>query len=262
MPTSRFFMRSNGPVPLHRPPALELTASTGHVERDLVLRLDDLRAMPQRTITAFLECAGNGRTRFDPVPEGTPWVNDAAGNAVWERCPACATSSPWPASATARSTWSLKAAIFRRCGAACRFAVACDPDTLVVLEMNGEPLPLAHGGPARLLVPGWAGIASTKWLVGLEVLDHAFAGFWNSDNYVYWSDDGTPLRPVTEMPVKSIIAVPRGGACSLPGQSRSRGTPGRGRAPIDRVEISVDGGGSWERAGLKGADAARGSAST
>ncbi len=50
--------------------------------------------------------------------------------------------------------------------------------------MNGEPLPVAHGGPVRLLVPGWAGIASTKWLAGLEVLDRAFAGFWNADTYV------------------------------------------------------------------------------
>jgi DMSO/TMAO reductase YedYZ molybdopterin-dependent catalytic subunit len=59
--------------------------------------------------------------------------------------------------------------------------------------MNGEPLPVAHGGPVRLLVPGWAGIASTKWLVGLEVLDHAFAGFWNADNYVVWTAAGEPV---------------------------------------------------------------------
>ena len=92
-------------------------------------------------------------------------------------------------------------------------AVARDPETLLVLRMNGEPLPVAHGGPVRLLVPGWAGIASTKWLVGLHILDHAFAGFWNSDNYVFWGVDGTPQRPIREMAVKS-------------GDQRS--TPGRG----------------------------------
>src|SRR5215217_9419313 len=78
VPTERFFMRSNGPVPIVDPETWSMSV-TGRVDRPLHLRLDDLQTMPRRTLTAFLECAGNGRTRFVPVPDGTPWSNDAAG---------------------------------------------------------------------------------------------------------------------------------------------------------------------------------------
>jgi hypothetical protein len=86
VPTERFFLRSNGPVPILDPATWHLSV-TGHVARPLALRLADLAAMPQRRLVAFLECAGNGRTRFEPLPPGTPWGNDAAGNAVWEGVP-------------------------------------------------------------------------------------------------------------------------------------------------------------------------------
>jgi DMSO/TMAO reductase YedYZ molybdopterin-dependent catalytic subunit len=250
VPTERFFLRSNGPVPRIDPRRWELRLS-GHVDRDLVLRLDDLRAMPWRTITAFLECAGNGRTRFDPVPGGTPWVNDAVGNAVWGGVPlrhllALASVGEGAVDVVSQGGDFLE---MRR---GLPLAAASDPDTLVVLEMNGNLLTAAHGGPARLLVPGWAGIASTKWLVGLEVIDHAFVGFWNSDNYVYWSEDGTPLRPVTEMPVKSIISSPADGAMLATGPVTVAGYAWSGHGAIDRVEVSVDGGGCWEPARLVG----------
>ena len=86
VPSERFFLRSNGPVPILDPTTWRLSIC-GHVDRPLTLRLADLAAMPQRRLVAFLECAGNGRTRFAPLPPGTPWVNDAAGNAVWEGVP-------------------------------------------------------------------------------------------------------------------------------------------------------------------------------
>ncbi|HLL50299.1 MAG TPA: molybdopterin-dependent oxidoreductase, partial [Thermomicrobiales bacterium] len=79
VPNDQFFVRSNGPVPTIDPSAWRLRIR-GLVERELELSLDELRALPQRALTAFIECAGNGRTRFDPIPEGTPWKNDAAGN--------------------------------------------------------------------------------------------------------------------------------------------------------------------------------------
>jgi DMSO/TMAO reductase YedYZ molybdopterin-dependent catalytic subunit len=130
-------------------------------------------------------------------------------------------------------------------------AVARDPDTLLVLRMNGEPLSVAHGGPVRLLAPGWAGIASTKWLVGLEVLDRAFDGFWNTDNYVYWAEDGTALRPVTEMPVKSLISAPQAEARLSPGPTTISGYAWSGHGAIAQVEISTDGGASWANAALE-----------
>ena len=86
VPTARFFMRSNGPVPIIDPENWSMTV-TGCVDHPLHLRLDDLQTMPRRTLTVVLECAGNGRTRFVPIPDGTPWGNDAAGNAIWEGVP-------------------------------------------------------------------------------------------------------------------------------------------------------------------------------
>jgi hypothetical protein len=116
--------------------------------------------------------------------------------------------------------------------------------------MNGEPLPVAHGGPVRLLVPGWAGIASTKWLVGIEAIDRAFDGFWNTDNYVIWDERGDPLRPVAEMPPKSVIASPGDGQTIPPGPARIYGWAWSGLAPIQSVEVSTNAGHSWQVAGL------------
>ncbi len=249
VPTERFFLRCNNSIPTIDPNRWTLTVS-GHVARPLRLRLRDLQAMPQRTVTAFLECAGNGRTRFDPVPGGTPWRDDAAGNAVWEGVPLAAALR---LAGVADGAVDLVAEggddpPMRR---GLPLAVARDPDTLLVLRMNGAPLPVAHGGPVRLLVPGWAGIASTKWLVGLHVLARAFAGPWNVDNYVYWDEDGTPLRPVAEMPVKSLIAAPRQHETLSAGRVTIAGYAWSGYGAVARVDVSVDGGTTWRPATLE-----------
>jgi sulfane dehydrogenase subunit SoxC len=116
--------------------------------------------------------------------------------------------------------------------------------------MNGEPLPVGHGGPVRLLVPGWAGIASTKWLAGIEMVDRAFDGFWNTDNYVIWDERGDPLRPVAEMPPKSVIVTPAAGATISPGPARVAGWAWSGFGPIQAVEVSTDAGRCWQAANL------------
>jgi DMSO/TMAO reductase YedYZ molybdopterin-dependent catalytic subunit len=251
VPTERFFMRSNGPVPIIDPETWSLTVS-GCVERSLQLRLDDLQKMPQRTLTAFLECAGNGRTRFAPVPEGTPWSNDAAGNAIWEGVPLGLVLDLAGIYDQAVDV-VCQGGDFPEMRRGLPAAVARDPDTLLVLGMNNEPLSVAHGGPVRLLVPGWAGIASTKWLVGLHVLDSAFAGFWNSDNYVFWGVDGTPQRPIREMAVKSVISAPLQGAVIEPGSTMIAGYAWSGQGAVEQVEVSADGGASWQQADLEGA---------
>jgi DMSO/TMAO reductase YedYZ molybdopterin-dependent catalytic subunit len=131
--------------------------------------------------------------------------------------------------------------------------VALDADTMVVWKMNGADLPVAHGGPVRLLVPGWAGIASTKWLQGIEVLDRAFDGFWNADNYVFWTEAGEPLRPVSQVPVKSIIATPGDGYTVRSGAQLVTGYAWSGYGAIRKVEVSTDGGTIWTEATVDGA---------
>jgi DMSO/TMAO reductase YedYZ molybdopterin-dependent catalytic subunit len=249
VPTERFFMRSNGPVPVIDPQKWTLTVG-GHIERPLTLSLADLQSMPQRTLTAFLECAGNGRTRFNPVPEGTPWRNDACGTAVWEGV----LLADVLAQAGVRSgavDLVAQGGDFPEMQRGLPLSVARDPDTLLVLRMNGEPLTVAHGAPVRLLTPGWAGISSTKWLVELTVLDRAFAGFWNADNYVYWAEDGTALRPVEEMGVKSVIASPQAGERQTAGEATVAGYAWSGYGEIATVEVSADGGETWQAANLE-----------
>jgi DMSO/TMAO reductase YedYZ molybdopterin-dependent catalytic subunit len=239
----RFFVRSNGPVPVLDPTTWRLSLS-GAVERPLSLSLTDLQQLPPTSLEAFLECAGNGRTRFDPVPPGTPWRNDAIGNALWEGVSLAAVLE---LAGVRPETVDIvcQGADFPGMRRGLPLAIAQSPDVLVVWTMNGEPLPLAHGGPVRLLVPGWAGIASTKWLVGLEAVDHAFDGFWNTDNYVFWDDRGDPVRPIAEMPPKSTIVTPSDRDTVAEGRIIIAGWAWSGYGRIERVEISTDGGSTW-----------------
>jgi sulfane dehydrogenase subunit SoxC len=248
IPNDRFFVRSNGPVPVVDPKTWRLEV-TGTVERPCSLSLDDLQRLGSSWIEAFLECAGNGRTRFEPVPPGTPWRNDAVGNALWDGVPL---GQVLDLAGVRPGTVDVvtQGADFPEMRRGLPLAVARDPDVLVVWAMNGEPLPVAHGGPVRLLVPGWAGIASTKWLAGITAIDRAFDGFWNTDNYVIWDERGDPLRPVAEMPPKSVIVAPTDGKTLSAGSVRIAGWAWSGFAPIQTVEVSTDAGRCWQVADL------------
>jgi sulfane dehydrogenase subunit SoxC len=248
VPNDRFFVRSNGPVPVLDPKTWSLDLS-GTVERPLSLSLDELRRLGSSQVEAFLECAGNGRTRFEPLPPGTPWRNDAIGNAVWEGVP-LARVLDLVGVKPGTVDVVTQGADFPEMRRGLPLAVARDPEVMLVWGMNGEPLPVVHGGPVRLLVPGWAGIASTKWLAGIEMVDRAFDGFWNTDNYVIWDERGDPLRPVAEMPPKSVIVTPAAGATISPGPVRVAGWAWSGFGPIQAVEVSTDAGRCWQAANL------------
>jgi len=248
VPNERFFVRSNASTPLIDPRCWRLRVS-GLVAREVTLALADLRRMPVRRVTAFLECAGNSRSRFMPTAEGTPWANDAVGNAVWEGTPLAgvlALSGVAPGAVEVVATGGDEPAMRR----ALPLAIAQDPETLLVWGMNGAELPVPHGGPVRLFVPGWAGIASTKWLAGLEVLDRAFDGPYNTVSYVIRDAAGRGLRPVREMPVKSLISQPVDGSRLTAGARLISGYAWSGEGAVTRVDVSVDGGVSWAEAAL------------
>jgi DMSO/TMAO reductase YedYZ molybdopterin-dependent catalytic subunit len=249
VPNDRFFMRSNGPVPIVDAGSWRLEV-TGNVERPLSLSLEELQRFGSHQLEAFLECAGNSRTRFDPVPPGTPWRNDAIGNADWEGIPLSRVLDAAGVRAGAVDIVT-QGADFPEMRRGLPLPVALGPDTLLVWGMNGQALPLAHGGPVRLLVPGWAGIASTKWLTGLEVINEPFAGFWNTDNYVFWDEAGVPLRPIAEMPPKSIIVSPADGSSLADEEITITGWAWSGYGAIERVELSFDHGGTWQDARLQ-----------
>lgn len=245
-PTETFFVRSNGPVPEVDPDAWRLEVG-GLVDSPLSLSLAELHGFPAVTMTAFLECAGNSRTTFEPKAEGTPWHNDAISNATWTGTPLAGilAQAGVKSEAVEIVCQGLDFAEMRR---GLPIANALDPSTLLVWEMNGAPLTVPHGAPVRLLVPGWGGIASTKWLASLMLVDRPFTGFYNANNYVMTSATGEKLAPVREMPPKSIIVEPASGASLPAGKQRVRGFAWSGLGDVARVEVSVDGGDWFEAA--------------
>lgn len=246
VPNDHHFKRSNGPTPIIDPATWRL-AVHGRVERPIELDLAALQALPRRTITAFLECAGNGRTRFDPPADGTPWVNDAAGNARWTGVSLREVLSLARPAADAIDVVAQGADLpdMRR---SLPLATAMDPDVLLAWEMNGEPLPLEHGAPVRLFVPRWAGIASTKWVTSIEVTDRPWTGAYQGDLYMFFDEDNVPLFPIREMPVKSLITTPAEGAALQPGRQVIRGYAWSGFGQVTGVDVSTDGGQNWSPA--------------
>ncbi len=242
-----FFIRTHGPsAQLDDLSKYSLTVA-GHVDSPLTLTLDDLKAMPQRTYQAFLECSGNGRGFFLPAVKGGQWRNDAIGNAEWTGVPLHEVLVKAGVKDGAVDVVS-QGGDFPEMQRGLPIDVAMGADTILALQMNGEDLPAPHGGPVRLFVPGWGGIASTKWLIGLTVLDQPFQGDFNVKNYIVIDELGTTLRPVRQMPVSSAIWTPAIGATLKAGQVPVTGYAWSGLGGIAKVEVSTDNGLSWNEA--------------
>ena len=249
-PNELFFIRSNGPISVTIDPADWRLTVSGLVERALTISLADLQAMPNQTITAFLECSGNSRAHFPVTPaavEGTNWGDGAIGNAEWT---GTSLRNVLEQAGVRRGAVDVvsQGADFDGMQRGLPIATALDPNVMLVWQMNGEDLPAPNGGPVRMIVPGWGAIASTKWLVGLELIDHPFTGFWNTENYVLLNAEGAPIGPVQQMPVKSIIARPIPGSKLSVGVQTLDGFAWSGHGGIARVDVSTDGGTSWSEA--------------
>jgi DMSO/TMAO reductase YedYZ molybdopterin-dependent catalytic subunit len=134
---------------------------------------------------------------------------------------------------------------------------ALSPDTLLAYEMNGEPMPVSHGFPLRLIVPGWAGDSWTKWVVRIEALDREYDGFFMKTAYRHPARPVAPgtavdpavMQPVTSLRVKSVIAAPLDGSRLQRGPVKITGAAwtGDGR-PVTAVEVSTDAGRTWRAA--------------
>jgi DMSO/TMAO reductase YedYZ molybdopterin-dependent catalytic subunit len=249
-PNDLFFIRSNGPVSIDIPVEEWRLAVTGLVDEELELTFDDLQGMEARTITAFVECSGNSRSRFDDDPQqvdGTQWTNGAIGNAEWTGVSLAQVLDMAGVQEGAVDVVS-QGGDFPEMQRGLPLNVATHPDVMLVWEMNGEALPAPNGGPVRLLVPTWSGIASTKWVVGIDVIDHPFAGPFNSESYVFVDEDGLVLAPVREVTPKSIIASPAPDATVEAGAQQVSGFAWSGYAAIDTVEVSTDDGETWNAA--------------
>jgi sulfite oxidase len=241
-----FFVRSH-----HLPPAESATPWTltigGDVTSPLTLSLDELRRMRAVRVAATLECAGNGRGRFAlPNTSGVQWDLGAVSNATWTGVPLSALLERAGVQASALHFWT-EAADRSPMPAAPKFLRSIPRDTalgeaLVAYEMNGQPLPYLHGGPLRLVVPRWYGMAWTKWLT------HVHARATESDNHFmvrgYRWADGTP---VNLMRVKSVITSPRDGEQVRGGPRRVTGVAWTGAGTVSKIEVSSDDGKTWQQ---------------
>src|SRR5947199_47817 len=181
-PESSFFVRSH----FRRPdvPRKQVLEVVGAVQQALRLDIADLQAMGTRTLTATLECAGNGRTGLQPMPAGEPWGLGAVGTARWTGVPLRAVLESARLRPHVVEILAIGADRRRPPDVADEIpfarslplAKATDPDPLLALQMNGRPIPPEHGAPIRLIVPGWYGMARGKWLERIEARAEAFPG--------------------------------------------------------------------------------------
>jgi DMSO/TMAO reductase YedYZ molybdopterin-dependent catalytic subunit len=260
MPNASFYVRNHFQIPKLDPADWRLNVS-GLVERPLSLSLRDLTNMPSQTRVVTLECAGNGRSQLEPRVKGEQWNFGAVSTAEWTGVPLAevldrAGEKPGALEVLFRGIDSglvdgLKDSIqFER---SLRIDDARGADVLLAYAMNGEPLPVQHGYPLRVIVPGWYAVASVKWLAGIEVIGEAFHGHYQTDTYYFeWQRDGQLVRePVTLQRVRSLITEPEVNAEIARGELAIRGVAWSGSAPIARVDVSVNGG-PWQEARLVG----------
>ena len=260
MPNARFYVRNHFDTPRLDPLSWRLEVK-GLVERPLRLSLRDLHSMRSETLVATLECAGNGRSAFDPPTEGEQWQLGAVSTAEWTGVPLAEILD------RAGLTPAAMEIVFRgadqgstgetadpiRFERSLLVSDASESSSLLAYAMNGEPLPLEHGYPLRLIVPGWYAVASVKWLTEIEATGSPFTGFFQTERYVYETErSGAVTRePVRLQQVRAVITQPSAGQQVTAGDLIVRGVAWSGAAPIDKVEVSI-GSGPWQMARLVG----------
>jgi len=233
----------------------------GLVARPASLSLGELRRMPTKSVRVTLECAGNGRGQVSPRYPSVPWLEEGVSTADWTGVPLAAVLRAAGLKDSAREI------VFRGAdrgidrGIEHDFARSLAPeeamreDVLLAWGMNGHALPPQHGAPLRLVVPGWYGMASVKWLARIEAIDHAFDGVQQALSYRFRAAAGEAGVPCTRMRVNSLMVPP-----GIPdfytrhrvvarGRIEIFGRAWSGTAPVRRVELGVDG--AWSEADLE-----------
>jgi sulfane dehydrogenase subunit SoxC len=234
----------------------------GNVARLLTLTLEDIRRRPQRTLAVTLECAGNGRALLSPRPASQPWLQEAVGTAEWTGTPLAALLDDAGLDSQAlevvftgldRGVQGDVEHLYER---SLQLADAMREEVLLAYEINRQPLPPQHGFPLRVVVPGWYGMTHVKWLQAITVVDEPFRGWQQDVAYHVRASEEEQGEPVRRILPRALMIPPgfpefltrtrivASGAQTLAGRAWS------GHAPVERVEVSTDGGGTWESAVL------------
>jgi len=251
-PTGLHYLLVHWDIPAIDPDRWRLRIG-GLVGNPLALEMAEIRARPRRSLAVTLECAGNGRARLWPRPVSQPWLDEAIGTAEWTGTPLRLLLEEAGIESGATEVvftgvdrgiqGGEEQAYARSLG----LADALRPEVLLAYEMNGEPLQPQHGFPLRLIVPGWYGMTSVKWLASIELVAEPFRGFQQAEAYRYQGDADDPGTPVTRMRPRALM-IPPGipdfytrrrflghGSIDLEGRAWS------GHGDVVRVEVGVDG---------------------
>ena len=225
----------------------------------LKLTLDDLKRLPERTLRVTMECAGNGRATMRPRWPAQPWHYEAVGTAEWTGTPLEPLLERAGLADGVRdivfhgADRGFDAGVEHNYGRSLTPAQALRDDVLLVWAMNGAPLLPQHGFPLRLVVPGWYGMASVKWLERIEAIDRPFDGHQQAHAYTYRQRPSEPGMPVTTMRVKSLMVPP-----GMPGLVHAA-SPGGARAGrsvracvVGRRRAGREGGGGRRRGLARG----------
>jgi DMSO/TMAO reductase YedYZ molybdopterin-dependent catalytic subunit len=259
-PTGLHYLVVHWDIPLIDPTSWRLRIG-GDVHEALELTLEDIRARPRRTVPVTLECAGNGRGWLKPRPVSLPWLGEAVSTAEWTGTPLRALLEEAGVGRRALEVVfhgadrGIQGNEDQTYGRSLVITEALRPEILLAYEMNGRPLEPQHGFPLRLVVPGWYGMTSVKWLSSIDVGTEPFEGFQQSVAYRYQQDADDPGDHVQRMRVRALMIPP-----GIPDFfSRRRfvdasritlsGRAWSGQGLVERVEVAVDG--QWANATLE-----------
>ncbi|HEX3131265.1 MAG TPA: sulfite oxidase [Thermoanaerobaculia bacterium] len=255
-----FFVRNHGDVPQVDREPFRLTLG-GLVRKPMKISLDELQRLPKVSVKATLQCAGNRREEMmavRPIPNELGWGNEAVSTADWKGVPLreiLAAVEPLPAAKHVAFSGLDEA---ERHGDRFNFGgsipldKALSSEVLLAYEMNGEPLPAVHGAPLRVVVPGYIGARSVKWLSTITLQEEPSDNYFQAVAYrlfpqnvdhtnVDW-DTGLMLGPFN---VNSLILSPVEGETLPAGPVTVRGMAYGGEREIARAEVSADGGRTW-----------------
>lgn len=261
--TKSFYVRTHFPIPKTNKRTWRLRVD-GEVEKPFDLSYDELLSLEAQKVAATLECAGNNRNFLKPKVKGVQWGLGAVGTAEWTGVPL---------------SILLDRAIVR--SSACEFILEGadggtveDPkapsgklkfarsiplekasSVLLVYKMNDVDLPPEHGFPVRAIVPGWYAMASIKWLQRIIVTDQPFTGYFQTLDYAFWKRRGDMVErvPLSDMQTKAEIARPaEGEIVRANSHVRVHGAAWTSGSEVTKVELSTDGGSTWNAAKLVG----------
>ena len=263
-PTDAFYVRGHGAVPEIDPGAWRLKVD-GLVERELELSLATLKKeFTAHEVPATLQCAGNRRAgliAIRDIPGEAPWGPGATGTATWTGVPLPDVLGAARPRAEARhvsfdgADLCPQAEPAQRFGGSIPFDKALRREVLLAWAMNGEPLPAVHGAPLRVVVPGYIGARSIKWLERIEVRSQPSRGYFQDVAYRLLPEDGTP-GPGAGMPLGLValnadVLSPADGETVPAGPVEILGYAfAGGERHVARVDVSLDGGVSWSQAEL------------